>query len=174
MPKKWKLNQLEQDNVTNYNSNNPAKENSRGGKNGKGGDSLRPQKQQRPPIFCKDLFFSPPVFVLDLDSQCLQVDQQVVSTLWPASPLLQEFTFFHSIKPLHDKASNYTYNKNKDSNSGGIADNQSDISNPEPVVKHYTQTKKAKINTISLDDKWEIINILGERMTKSGHKYIVV
>ena len=27
---------------------------------------------------------------------------------------------------------------------------------------------------MSLDDKWKIINILGERMIKLGHKYIVV
>jgi hypothetical protein len=37
----------------------------------------------------------------------------------------------------------------------------------------YTQTKKDKINKISLDDEWEIKDILGERMIKSGHKYKV-
>jgi len=45
MLKKRKLNQLEWDNVINYNSNNPTKESSRGGKGGEGGegsDSLRP------------------------------------------------------------------------------------------------------------------------------------
>ena len=35
---------LKQDDVTNYNSNNPAKESSGGGKGGKGSNSLRPQK----------------------------------------------------------------------------------------------------------------------------------
>ena len=33
---------LKWDNVTNYNSNNPAKESSGGSKGGKGGNSLRP------------------------------------------------------------------------------------------------------------------------------------
>jgi len=33
---------LEQDDVTNYNSNNPAKESSGGGEGGEGGNSLRP------------------------------------------------------------------------------------------------------------------------------------
>jgi hypothetical protein len=37
----------------------------------------------------------------------------------------------------------------------------------------YTQTKKDKINKMSLDNKWKIKDILGERMTKSGHKYKV-
>ena len=40
-------------------------------------------------------------------------------------------------------------------------------------MKRYTRTKKDKINKISLDNKWEINNILGERMTKLGHKYKV-
>jgi len=42
MPRKRKL---KRDNVTNYNSNNPAKESSRGGKGGEGSNSLHPQKQ---------------------------------------------------------------------------------------------------------------------------------
>ena len=42
MPKKQKLNQLKQDNVTNFNSNNPTKESSGGGEDGKDGNSLRP------------------------------------------------------------------------------------------------------------------------------------
>ena len=45
MLKKWKLNQLKWDNVTNSNSNNPTKESSRGGKDGKDSNSLYPQKQ---------------------------------------------------------------------------------------------------------------------------------
>jgi len=45
MLKKWKLNQLKQDDVTNDNSNNPTKESSgdsKGVEGGEGGDSLRP------------------------------------------------------------------------------------------------------------------------------------
>ena len=41
MLRKWKF---EWDNVTNYNSNNPAKESSGGGKGSKGSNSLYPQK----------------------------------------------------------------------------------------------------------------------------------
>jgi hypothetical protein len=37
----------------------------------------------------------------------------------------------------------------------------------------HTQTKKNKINKMSLDDKWKIENILGERMTKLEYKYKV-
>ena len=44
MPKKRKLNQLERDDIINYNSNNPTKESSGGGEDGKGGNSPRPQK----------------------------------------------------------------------------------------------------------------------------------
>jgi len=40
-------------------------------------------------------------------------------------------------------------------------------------VKRRTRTKKDKINKMSLDDEWEIDDILGERMTKSGRKYKV-
>jgi len=41
------------------------------------------------------------------------------------------------------------------------------------IVKRYTQAKKDKINEMNLGDKWEINNILGERMTKLGRKYKV-
>ena len=44
MLKKRKLNQLKWDDVTNYNSNNPTKESSGGGKDSKGGNSPRSQK----------------------------------------------------------------------------------------------------------------------------------
>jgi len=173
MPRKRKLNQLKQDNVTNHNSNNPTKESSGGGEDGKDGNSPRPQKQQRPPTYREDLSSSPPIPpILDLDSQYPQVDQQV-STPRPASPSLQEPTLLHSIKPPHDEASNRTYNKDEDGNSGGVANNRSDISNPEPAMKRRTRTKKDKINKISLDDEWEINDILGERITKSGRKYKV-
>jgi len=74
-------------------------------------------------FFFKDLLSSPPVPVFNFDSQCLQVDQQVVSTLQLISFLLQEPILFHSIKLLHDEASNCTYNKDEDGNSGGVTDN---------------------------------------------------
>ena len=173
MLKKRKLNQLERDDVTNHNSNNSTKESSGGGKGSEGGDSPRPQKQQRPPAYREDLPSSPPIPVLDLDSQYPQVDQQAVSTPRPASPSLQEPTLLHSIKPLHDEASNRTYNEDEDGNSGGVANNQSDVSNPEPAMKRRTRTKKDKINGMNLDDEWEIDDILGERMTKSGREYKV-
>jgi len=40
-------------------------------------------------------------------------------------------------------------------------------------MKRYTRTKKDRINKMSLDDKWEIDGILGERITKLGRKYKV-
>ena len=40
-------------------------------------------------------------------------------------------------------------------------------------MKHYTQTKKDKIDKMSLDDKQEINDILGERITKLRRKYKV-
>ena len=99
----------------------------------------------------------------------------MVSTLQPASPLLQKPTILYSIKPPHNEASNCTYNEDKDedSNSSGIANNWSNVLNPEPAVKYYTRTKKDKINKISLDNKWEIDNILGEKITKLKREYKV-
>ena len=41
-------------------------------------------------------------------------------------------------------------------------------------MKRYTRTKNNKINKISLDNEWEINNILGERITKLGREYKVV
>lgn len=173
MPKKRKLNQLERDDVTNHNSNNPTKESSGGSEDGKDGDSPRPQKQQRPPAYREDLSSSPPIPpILDLDSQYPQVDQQAVSTPQPASPSLQEPTLLHGIEPPHDEASSHIHNEG-DGNSDGVADNQSDVSNPEPAVKRRTRAKKDKFNEMNLHDEWEIDDILGERMTKSGREYKV-
>ncbi|OCK92392.1 uncharacterized protein K441DRAFT_180999 [Cenococcum geophilum 1.58] len=173
MPKKRKLNQLKRDDVTNYNSNNPTKESSGDGEGGEGGNSPRPQKQQRPPAYREDLSSSPPIPpILDHDSQYPQVDQQAVSTPRPASPPPQEPTLLHSIEPPHDEASSHIHNEG-DGNSDGVADNQSDVSNPEPVVKRRTRAKKDKFNEMNLYDEWEIDDILGERMTKSGREYKV-
>ena len=116
---------------------------------------------------------SPPIPpILDLNSQYPQVDQQAVSTPRPASPSLQEPTLLHGIEPPHDEASSHIHNE-EDGNSDGVADNQSNISNPEPAVKRRTRAKKDKFNKMNLDDEWEIDDILGERMTKSGREYKV-
>ena len=40
-------------------------------------------------------------------------------------------------------------------------------------MKRYTWAKKEKFNKINLDNKWEINNILGERITKLGREYKV-
>ena len=40
-------------------------------------------------------------------------------------------------------------------------------------MKRRTRAKKDKFNEMNLDDKWEINNILGERMTKLGREYKV-
>ncbi|XTI89471.1 hypothetical protein V2W45_1490796 [Cenococcum geophilum] len=85
-----------------------------------------------------------------------------------------EPTLLHSIKPPHNEASNRTYNEDEDGNSGGVINNRSDVLNPEPTVKRRTKTKNDKINKISMDDEWEIDDILGERITRLGRKYKVV
>jgi len=41
------------------------------------------------------------------------------------------------------------------------------------IIKRCTWAKKDKINKMNLGDKWEINNILGERITKLGRKYKV-
>ncbi|XTI95797.1 hypothetical protein V2W45_1256945, partial [Cenococcum geophilum] len=82
-------------------------------------------------------------------------------------------TLLYSIKPPYKEASNRTYNKDKDSNSGSVSNNWSNVLNLEPAIKHYTRTKKDKINKMSLDNKWEINDILGKRMIKLGREYKV-
>ncbi|XTI91768.1 hypothetical protein V2W45_1471479 [Cenococcum geophilum] len=81
----------------------------------------------------------------------------------PSSPPIPqvESTLLYSIKPPHNKASSYIHNEDKDSNSDG------------PTIKRHTRAKKDKINKINLGDKWEIDDILGERITKLGREYKV-
>ena len=74
---------------------------------------------------------------------------------------------------MYNKASSYIYNKG-DNNNNGVANNWSDVLSLELIIKRCTWAKKDKFNLINLDNKWEINNILGERMTKLGRKYKVV